>query len=60
MENQVENIVNFWLTQWSEDFGPLTAQNLYKIIQRLSKHPDKGTVTVKDCEEAIQQSKSKK
>jgi hypothetical protein len=48
---QVERIVGFWLSQmWaSEDFGRVTAENLYRVIQKYSDHPDKGLVSVEDC-----------
>lgn len=52
---QVERIVGFWLSQmWaSEDFGRVTAENLYRVIQKYSDHPGKGLVSVQDCAEAM-------
>lgn len=54
---QVERIVGFWLSQmWgSEDFGRVTAGNLYRTIQKYSDHPDKGLVSVEDCAQAMKQ-----
>jgi len=48
---QVERIVGFWLNQmWaSEDFGRVTAENLYRVIAKYSDHPDKALVSVQDC-----------
>jgi predicted RNA-binding Zn-ribbon protein involved in translation (DUF1610 family) len=52
---QVEHIVDFWLSQmWaSEDFGRVTAVNLYHVIQRYSDHPGKGLVGIEDCAQAM-------
>lgn len=54
---QVERIVGFWLSQmWgSEDFGRVTSENLYRVIQKYSDHPDKGLVSVEDCAQALKQ-----
>lgn len=50
---EIEQIVTFWLSQmWgSEDFGRVTAPNLYNVIQEYSTHPSKQFVTIEDCVE---------
>ena len=46
----VEKIVSFWFSQMQDgSFGEITPQNLHKIIQENSSHPDKDFVMLEDC-----------